>query len=430
LNHAAVSGQLSADHSFLLHPDEAFLTGLSSPQYGRPLGLGAVIDEGIRSGQVVLTKEFLDSQRSIYSKRWAPSPWTVLQWGLRQVGFAGLTGSYEAAGGKALKSTTFALVEALEKIANEVSTIHANHNSSLTDRIITRSAFAAELSTLRGHPIPHSDLQVLLRFLARDKQILSYDAQTIKFTSPSHPIPTPITEQDTTIASLSSLITTLDSQCANLTTRIATLTSKAHTAISTHPPNRASALAALRSRAFATQTLTARSATLAQLQETLAAIESAADNLEIVLAMEASASVLKSLNQQVGGAEKVADIVHQLRVEMEKVDEVAQVVNEPLNAAQGLDEGDVEDELEAMERDEARKRAAAEEEREAAEAEKTRRTLEEVERPTDSAAARVDHAAIPNRSAEMEEHVREGADRLSGLSIEDQGRGSMSAEHA
>ena len=159
----------------MFHPSDSLLIALSSPQYGRPLGLGAVIDESVRAGLMIPVKEFLAIDRSIYSKSWVPSPWTVLQWGLRQIGLAG-AGSYEGTSGvRKLKTTAFVLVEALEKVAAQVLAGREKRGNSLTDRLASMEEFKQEVGTLHGVSVSEDDMRILLRFLERDKQALSYN---------------------------------------------------------------------------------------------------------------------------------------------------------------------------------------------------------------------------------------------------------------
>jgi len=110
--------------------------------------------------------------------------------------------------------------------------------------------------------------------------------------------------------------------------------------------------------------------TLAQLEEVYSKIEQAADQVEIVRVMEASAGVLRGLHAQVGGMEKVEDIVDELREEMSKVDEIGSVINATVP---GIDDAVIDEELEAME---IRERQAKEEQ----EAELTRQKLAELDR--------------------------------------------------
>lgn len=126
--------------------------------------------------------------------------------------------------------------------------------------------------------------------------------------------------------------------------------------------------------------------------------------MEIIKVMDASASVMKDLNQKVGGVEAVENVVERLQEEMGKVDEVGKVLEEPLNADAALDEGEIDDELEAMEMEQKKVQ-------EAVEAEKTRKRLEELERVREK-----------EKPAESGGALEESTKRLSQMSIEDDGR--------
>jgi charged multivesicular body protein 7 len=66
---------------------------LNSPQWGRPLALGAVIQDAVEKREFVPLDDFLNATKSIYAKSWIPSPWQVVSWGLKQVGVASLFGA-------------------------------------------------------------------------------------------------------------------------------------------------------------------------------------------------------------------------------------------------------------------------------------------------------------------------------------------------
>ena len=352
---------------------------------------------------MIPTNEFLSSDQSIYHKSWVPSPWTVLQWGLRQIGLAG-TGSYEGtAGARKLKTTSFLVVEALEKLAVQVLAQRQKAGNGLTDRICSRETFVEDLVKLQGSSISEEDVTVLLRFLARDNQALSYDAKTVKFSVPSA-LPEPITQQDSTIASLRSLITTLTAETERLSTLIDSQQTKA--ASSVKADNKVSALAALRSKKLAEKNLQARSDTLHQLETVFSCIEQAADQVQIVKAMESSADVLKSLNKKTGGVENVENVVERLQEEMGRVDEVGKVLEEPLTPGQAVDESEIDDEFEALE-------AGQRQEQEAKDAEATRKRL-----------AQIGESKQKDPSTEMEQNIK----RLSQMSIEDDDRGQASSQ--
>jgi charged multivesicular body protein 7 len=90
---------------------------------------------------------------------------------------------------------------------------------------------------------------------------------------------------------------------------------------------------------------------------------------------------LGCLNKKSGGVERVQDVMEELRSQMMDVDDVTAVINE--ESAGKIDDGEVEDELEAMENVEREKVEAAErkerEAKEAKEAEETKQRLAELD---------------------------------------------------
>jgi charged multivesicular body protein 7 len=222
-------------------------------------------------------------------------------------------------------------------------------------------------------------------------------------------VPEPITSQDSDIASLKSLISNLNIQCTTLTTRITTLAARASASVKTG--NRVSALSALRSKKLAEKNLEQRSDTLHKLEEVYTRIEHAVDQVEVVKVMDASAGVLRSLNQKVGGVENVENVIERLQEEMGKVDEVGRLLEEPLNAGAVVDESEIDDELEALEQEERR-------EREEKEAEMTTRRLRELEKLGAGKKEAEGKQADVSASSQMEESTK----RLSQMSLREERR--------
>jgi charged multivesicular body protein 7 len=99
--------------------------------------------------------------------------------------------------------------------------------------------------------------------------------------------------------------------------------------------------------------------------------------------MKASGAALKSLNKQTGGVERVQDVMDGLREEMMNADEIGNAINEV--SAGEVDEGEVEDELEALEKVEkekieAKEKAEKEVKEKAESAERERMESEEAEK--------------------------------------------------
>jgi charged multivesicular body protein 7 len=254
--------------------------------------------------------------------------------------------------------------------------------TSNTSRIFSTELFASTFAPAIGvDTLSSNDLSVLLTHLARDRSAIAFSPKdhTIKFKSPSEQEPSPITPEDANIASIRALIASIEPQIEQLIARLSELETSAKEAVA--KKNLIAARSALRSKKLTDTKLQQRIATLTQLEDVYAKIEQAADQVEMVRIMEISSQTLGSLNKQTGGVERVQDVMEELKSQMMDVDDVTAVINE--ESAGKIDEGEVEDELEAMENVEREKVEAAErkerEAKEAKEAEETKRRLAELD---------------------------------------------------
>ena len=157
-----------------------------------------------------------------------------------------------------------------------------------------------------------------------------------------------LSTQDKTIASLKILIADMNSQIALLASRISKLSETARAAVENK--NTISARAALRSKKLNETVLTQRTEALLQLEEIYGKIGQAADQVAILRVMEASAGVLRGLNAEAGGVEKVEDLVEILRDEMSKVDDVSSAIDAGSHENRVGDEDGIDEELESLER--------------------------------------------------------------------------------
>ena len=140
----------------------------------------------------------------------------------------------------------------------------------------------------------------------------------------------------------------MNNRIALIASRISKLSETARAAVENR--NKISALAALRSKKLNETVLAKRTEALSQLEEIYGKIEQAADQVAILRVMEASASVLRSLNAEAGGIEKVEDLVEILRDEMSKVDEVSSAIDAGGHEITVSDNDDIDEELESLER--------------------------------------------------------------------------------
>ncbi|RMZ92458.1 hypothetical protein DV736_g255, partial [Chaetothyriales sp. CBS 134916] len=321
LTRAALAEQLPTEQLFILQTSDALVTALASSQYGRPSGLGAVIDDSIREGKMIDIRNFTEAEKS------------------------------------KLRSGSLVLVPALEDIGKRIESWWQGkpHSSNgLADRIISREEFAKQLPSIlqASHALAPQDIDTLLCYLSRDRQLLSHNANAIKFKAPSATTiqPDPVTAEDSSIANLKQLISSLSAQCATLESTISTQQSRAASFVS--QKNKTSALGALRSKKRAEEALAQRTATLQQLEDVYHSIEQAADHISIVETLQSSATTLKALNKKVGSVDRVEDIIYELRQQIGKADEVSVVLQEPLREDDVVGEVEIDDELAAMEREE------------------------------------------------------------------------------
>lgn len=276
---------------------------------------------------------FCSQSTSIYYRSWVGA---LLSWGLAAVGLGSSTPSKPR-----LQNGKFVVVAAVEATARSVLA-RASARSSRTGRIFTPALFAAEFTP----ELSETDVTVLIKFLARDLgAAAASDGTTLKILAPGDSAT--ITDADTSIAELKAHQHMLQARVEELSSAVTADTNKARNALSRKNPTLARA--ALRRRKATEATLESRAANLVQIDEILARIEQAADNIELVRVLARGGEVLHGLNREVGGVKRVDAVMESLREGMDDVEEISRVVAE---GQAHVDEDEVEDELEAMLRQE------------------------------------------------------------------------------
>ena len=312
---------------------------------------------------------------SVYRKGWGSIPYSVMAWGLRQAGLergvSGLLGSWV---GDRIPRGQFIVLRNLEAAAKAFTDAAADRTTPFErtfSRTHFRRTFEADVLPDPKQRLSETDMDILVKFLSRDKGVLATDGQTIKIrpSTTAESASSVITEEDSAIASLKELTEDLARQTEALSRRVDELSAAAQDAV--RRKNRVSAVAALRSRRQAEANLERRHAALAQLEDVAAKLQQAADNVQMVWTMRASAAALRGLNAAVGGPDRVDDVLDALREQMGEVDDVGNVIAEAgAGAGVVVDEVEVDDEFEAL----------LAEERAKEDAEDTRRKLAELEK--------------------------------------------------
>jgi charged multivesicular body protein 7 len=419
-----IPAQGNARHLLSIRTGEELARALQHPQYGRMTCLPAVFYDGVHKKDFMPLRDYMAAPTSIYKTSWIPSPWSVLQWGLRQVGVLG-----PPRVGETLKVGEFVVLGNVEMAGTRIIDRMQSHVSAV-DRVLSKSEFLKQFADVLDQTatLSQSDMEILLVHLARDCLAISYDAQTIKFKSANDRLPTPITQEDTAIANLRDTIAKINAQLQPLEEQIAAQNARSREAVA--KKQIVQAKAALRLKKMAESALQQRTDVALQLEGVYAQLQQAADQVEIVEAMKAGATALKSLNQKVGGAEGVAGVVDALREEMSTADEITNIINE---SSEQVDEGEIDDEFEALEMAEREKKQAEEKAaREKAEAEEAARTkarlaeLEQLEKErkekerkeNEEEQKRIREASKPDR--ETEKQVEQASQSFAQMSFHEQ----------
>ena len=155
-----------------------------------------------------------------------------------------------------------------------------------------------------------------------------------------------ITDQDRAIVSLQSLMFSLNVQLEAIESKINELNAKAKLAVSQR--NRSAAGACLRLKHQHEEAYQRRSNTLLQLDGTYQKIIEAADQIETIKVMRASAKALRGLNTEAGDVATVEELVNDLRDEVERVEEVGSLLRTSGEDDSIADQEAIENELEAL----------------------------------------------------------------------------------
>lgn len=332
--------QSSGHDLFHIHATDELARALQHPQHGKPTCLPAVFHEAAQKREMIPLKDFISSKESIYKTTWLPSPWKVLTWSLRQVGVLG------PAQLQSLGASKVVVVKNVEVAAEKILQEMRGH-SSTADRVLSRADFQKRFSKLisPGACLGANDMDTLLVYLGRDRQAISFNAQTVKFKLEHEAVPLPITKEDTAIATLRDTLANVNAQILLLMGKAADANAAAREAVSAKQMVRAKA--ALRTKKLAEIALDQRTEIAHQLETVFTDLQQAADQVEIVEAMRAGAAALKGLNEQVGGAEGVQGVVDAVNEQMATTEEITNIINEN---GQPLDEMDIDDELAALEK--------------------------------------------------------------------------------
>ncbi|KAH4050259.1 hypothetical protein HBH98_094040 [Parastagonospora nodorum] len=422
LTNAARAGVIpvrgTARSPFTILATDGLAQALLHPQHGKPTCLPAVFHDAAQKREWIPQNDFWTAKESIYKTSWIPSPLKVLQWSLRQVGVLGQPSSPQK-----LQGGGFVVVKNVEAVANEILKKTKEHTST-ADRVMSKAEFSKRFLGVSdpGAALTYGegDTNLLLQYLQRDRQALLFDGQTVKFKAEHEAAPEPITREDQAIANLRDTLAKINAQIPQFMEKIAAADAAVREAVTAKQMIRAKA--ALRSKKLAEGALAQRSDVALQLESVYTQLETAADQVGIVEAMRAGADALKSLNEQVGGAEGVQGVVEAVRDQMAFTEEITDIIND---SDQPLDEGEIGDEFEALEqaekekteREEAAKTAARLAELAELEEKRKQKESEEQAKQAQQQQQEEEAKAEEEKEKKTEDEVDKASEELSRLSF-------------
>jgi charged multivesicular body protein 7 len=367
LEHAARAGKVpgsgQARNMLIIDTGTELARGLQHKQHGLPTCLRAVFLDAIKRNAFVPIDHWETSTQSIYHKSWVKIPKLPTIRGI-------LSGVWELGKTSILgpsnepPSGSFVLVANVEAAAEAVLAQHRQRpHASTADRVFSKTAFWKCFRTVldTDATITARDMNVLLVHMARDRQELSYNTNTVKFKADAEDRAPPVTQEDTALAELHDAIEMVKARIVAIqadATKCGLATKEA-----LHLKQMVRAKHCLRKKKMAESSLEHYTNLNLQLEESYSKLQQAADQLGIVEAMKAGAEAMALLNNKVGGVEGVQQVVDAVNDQMATTEEITNIIND---SAAPIDENEVDDELaelekaekEKQEREEAAKTAA------------------------------------------------------------------------
>lgn len=220
------------------------------------------------------------------------------------------------------------------------------------DRIFSLESLQEDVLSSLKIDMSETDTLVLATHLASSFNVSFDSSQSIVKFPARNSKAEPVTPEDATLLLIKTTLCKLDTLIGQLTSRQAQLQADARRYLSSNPPNKTMALSALRSSKLAESALKTQVNQQHSLEEVLNGIETAQGNLEMMQVMERSDAVIRGLNKQIGGVDRVEEIMDAVREGMQDAAEINAVLHD---TGAVIDEQEVEDELAELERQEKEK---------------------------------------------------------------------------
>ncbi|KAG5724008.1 hypothetical protein E4T56_gene11238 [Termitomyces sp. T112] len=330
---------------------------------GKPLALGAVVTE-LQLNKVLITRsEFLSAQKSIYDPGWLPARIAAfvvgkpLWWALEQMGVVGEEGFF--GGGSTSRSQKdtvwwgdYVFVPLVEKAADAILEHQATKVGGVGGRIYTTDMFRHEFGSVLGVDVVLSDVDamVLLKFLERDRSVLVFDKEVVKFLSDDPSESREINAIDRGILELRSAVQNLHAQVDGLQHKMEECTKKATAAV--QQKHKSVAMSHLRLRKELQDLLSKRLGSLDNLETTLLRVEASAGDIEIMKNYESSTATLRAIlahpSLQKDSIDATMEALAVVNADAKEVDQAVRVGADLAVGVDDIDDGELEEELKAL----------------------------------------------------------------------------------
>lgn len=340
----------------LLDADNDLLNDLYDSKHGIPLAVDTVIDEMVAERTLIPITEFMARDTSIYYKPWInvnASPLGIAKWALSKTGL--YDPSFHSGHAGYLQNQKYVLIKQLDTYSTMV--LDCLRKTSGVSTIYSRSVFTPELfdslitSALRQYYgqsaslLTEDDFKCIMKYLTRDKRYFSMNTEgIIKIIDLSAPDRiSEITERDRAVASLRSTIAQVSNRVDRLSDSIKSSRAKATKALESK--NKTLAKYALRSSKMEEHAQEKALEMLENLESVLSKIDEASDQVDVVNTLQSGVQLLGTLNETVGGAERVGDLMDKVKEKMEDTDAITHELNQLTDP---IDEDELEDQLNTM----------------------------------------------------------------------------------
>lgn len=313
------------------------LLELADPKNGKPEDLFCVFDEEIAQGRIYPLSQYLKSSGPVFRQDWSPPGILrgIGSWALSKV----VNLSFRSGASGSLKPEKYVVGEIARARSQELLAALKAQSAKLGSTFSSK-VFDFGLVTELVPYMSATDVEVCVLYLARElREKIAYDpAERILV------IGSAISEQQRTIVGLRRQIRVLETRGERLTQEIADLHAKAKSVVRT---NAHLAKHCLMSKARAEKSLSQTLQTQAQLEVVLAKVDEASDQQATIAALEQSAKLLEQANSQVGGIDRVSDLMEKLQDGIQDTDDIAQQLSGM--SLDEVDDHEIDQELEELE---------------------------------------------------------------------------------